>query len=353
VDLTGKFNTGSWAHDLLVGVEYSHEERLPRLFSTANSDSYIDPFNPGAGGWAPRPAQGTPSQHNHHIAKARALYAQDLISLSPHWKLLLGARHDSFDFGSTNLLTNAGRSYSGNSVSPRAGLVWQPVQEHSLYASFSKSFSPYGGRGQLSVDVSPTAVYDDEPQYSRQYEAGIKSDWLRGGLSTQLSVYQLEHHNIRYRPDPVNEPFEWQVRGKERSRGVEFSAAGRLAAAWYLRGGVGAQNATVVQDLSAPANEGKYLPNVARRNGNAFLRFAPSGPWYAEVGVTHSSARWLNAANTQRLPGYTRWDALVGWRTAPWTVTAAVSNLFDKEYWRASSMPGAPRSLLINSTYHF
>ena len=112
-------------------------------------------------------------------------------------------------------------------------------------------------------------------------------------------------------------------------------------------------SAKAVEDRGTPANQGNYLPNSAKRNGSLFVRYAPSGPWYAEIGVTHTSARWTNAANTARLPGDTRWDALVGWRAAPWTVTLAVSNLLDKEYWRSSAMPGAPRSFLLSANYQF
>ena len=350
VDLTGKFSTGGIQHEVLVGVEVSEEKRHPRIGQPASIFSYA-PLRPIA--WGAKPAQGNPTQHNLHKAEGQALYMQDLVSLTPEWKLLAGLRYDRFDFHSTNLLTKVGRGYDGDSVSPRLGVVWQPVREHSLYASWNKSYSPYGGRGMLTVDVSPTAVYDDEPQHSRQFEVGVKSDWLAGALSTQLSVYQLEHYNIRYRPDATNDPFTWAMRGKERSRGIEFSAAGRVASSWYVRGGVGVTSAKVVQDKLQPALVGKHLADTALRNGNVFVRYAPQGPWYAEIGVTHTSARWLNAANTSRLPGYTRWDALVGWRQGAWTATAALSNLLDKEYWRAETMPGAPRSLLVSVNYQF
>jgi len=351
VDLTGRFDVAGMRHELLVGVEHSEEERAPRLFSTANSNGFVDPFNPVLN--AVRPAQGTPSQHNLHIGKSQALYAQDLIHLTSQWKVLLGARYDNYTFESTNQLNGFQRDTDGNSVSPRIGVVWQPVRDHSLYASWNKSFSPYGGRGTLSVDTAAAAVLDEEPQQSRQVEVGIKSDWLNGALSTQLAAYQLEHYNIRYRPDPDIDPFTFAVRGKERSRGIEFSAAGRVAASWYVRGGVGVMSAKVLGDRSVPANEGNYLANTAKRNGNLFLRYAPPGAWYGEIGATHTSRRYTNIANTSIVPGYTRWDGLIGWRAEPWTVTVAVSNLLDKEYWRSSSMPGSPRSFLVSANYQF
>ncbi len=351
VDLTGRVHVAGMQHELLVGVDHSEEERAPRLFSTANSNGYVDPFNPVFN--AVRPAQGAPTQHNLHIGKGNALYAQDLIHLAPQWKALLGVRYDSYTFESTNRVNGFQRDTDGHSVSPRVGVVWQPVRDHSLYASWNKSFSPYGGRGMLSVDTSAAAVLDEAPQHSRQIELGVKSDWLDGALSTQLAVYELEHYNIRYRPEPDLDPYRFAMRGKERSRGLEFSAAGRVAPSWYVRGGVGLMSAQVTEDASVPANVGKYLPNTAKRNGNLFLRYAPAGAWYGEVGVTHTSRRYTNALNTATVPGYTRWDALVGWRAAPWTVTLAVSNLLDKEYWRSNAMPGAPRSFLLSANYQF
>lgn len=347
LDLSGRVDVAGMRHELLLGLEHSDEVRQPQVYGTVPYSTPIDPYNPT---WpAATGSRPAPTQNNLHEAASRAMYVQDLVSLAPQWKLLVGARYDSYDFDTLNRISGARREADGDSVSPRAGLVWQPAREHSVYVSYNKSFSPYGGRGSIGI----SGAQDDEPQHSRQWEAGVKSDWFDGKLSTQWAVYQLEHYNIRYQPDSTNFPDLWAMRGKERSRGMEFSAAGRLAAHWYVRGGVGLMSAKVVEDRSVPANEGKYLRDTAQRNGNLFVRYAPQGQWYTELGVTHTSARWLDAANTQRLPGYTRWDALIGWRAAPWNATLAISNLLDKEYWRSTSMPGTPRSVLLSVNYQF
>ncbi len=352
LDLTGKFATGGIQHDLLVGLELSQEERVPRLATVRGITFNYDPRQPIA--WpATRPAHGNPTQNNHHRGSTRALYLQDLVSLTEQWKVLLGARYDDYTFESSNRINGLSRKTEGTGFSPRIGLIWQPVNEHSLYTSWSRSYAPYGGRGMLSVTTTEGAILDQDPQYSRQTEVGIKSEWLDGALSTQLAVYQLEHYNIRYRPDPDNDPFTWAVRGKERSRGVELSVAGWLANAWYVRGGVSAMSAKVVEDAQTPANVGRHLGGSGQRNGNLFLRYAPPGYWYGEVGVTYVGARHANTALPSTRPGYTRWDALLGWRRDGLTVTAAVSNLFDTEYWRSDAMPGAPRRVLVSANYQF
>ena len=109
----------------------------------------------------------------------------------------------------------------------------------------------------------------------------------------------------------------------------------------------------MAEDAQNPANVGLYLRDTAKRNGNLFLRYAPKGPWYGEVGVTYRGPVFNNAANTSERAGYTRWDASLGWRVMPWTVTLAVTNLTDTDYWRSTSMPGAPRTALVSINYVF
>lgn len=353
VDLTGQLSHHGIKHDLLVGFEHSEEERNPTVYAhrTRPYPWPIDPFNPS---WPNgRPEREAANIVNRHVGKANAIYAQDLVSFSEQWKMLVGLRWDDYRFQSSNLVTGRSRSYDDTALSHRVGLIYQPTTTQSLYASWSRSFAPYGGRGMLNVETGANSVVDDEPQYNRQIEVGLKSDWANGRFSTQVAIYQLEHYNIRYQPDADNDPYTWALRGKDRSRGIELSATGQIIENWYIRGGVSFMKPEVAEDNESPENVGKILTNTARRNGNLFLRYAPPGKWYGEVGVTHSGKRWADTDNTVEVPGYTRWDAMVGWRANPWTLTLAITNLTDREYWRSDAMPGAPRTALFTANYQF
>ncbi len=348
LDLTGKATTFGLQHDLLFGLEAAREKRLPRLATISGEAPSINPYDPIV--WYPKTPWGRPTQHNDHRARSIAFAAQDLITFSPQWKALLGVRVERYRFQSTNLLTSASRSYDDTSINPRAGLIWNPLPDHSVYVSYSKSFAPYGGRGLVSVDTSPTAIYDDEPQRNRQLEVGVKSDWLNGRLSTQLALYDLSRYNIRVQD--VDDPTIYHVVGLERTRGIELSGAGRIVGNWYVRGGFAFQNPKVEED-HRPGRAGLYKVNVARKNGNLFLRYAPPSGVFAETGVTYVGSRQIDALNTQQLDGYLRWDALVGWRNGDWTVTGSVVNVADREYWRSTSLPGAPRTFLLSGRYEF
>src|SRR5690606_14571865 len=74
LDLTGRLATWGIEHDLLVGIEYTEEERHPQVYGTVVYPYAIDPFNPS---WPnPKPERVPPTQHNLHEAESQALYLQ-------------------------------------------------------------------------------------------------------------------------------------------------------------------------------------------------------------------------------------------------------------------------------------
>lgn len=349
LDLAGKFNTASIAHDMLIGVEYNIEKREPRLALASQYPEAVDPYHPH---WrSKKPHFTTLNTKTNHKATSRGLYWQDLISFTEQWKLLAGLRYDNYEFASDNKLNHQNRSYDGHTLSPRIGLIWQPIASQSFYASYSKNFAPYGGRGLITIATDSKTVYDDKPQYSRQYEIGVKSDWFNDKLSTQIALYDLELYNVRYQPDSVNDPYNWQVRGSDRSQGIELSAIGQLSKNWYINSGIGYQQAKVHKDKKTPANQGKYLSNTAKHSGYLSVRYLPHEDWFTEVGFDYKGSMYNDDKNLVKRPGYGTWNAAIGYQTRSVDLTLALTNLLGKKYWRSSSMPGTPRAFLLTASY--
>ena len=123
---------------------------------------------------------------------------------------------------------------------------------------------------------------------------------MRTGTSL-IVIYNLEHTNIRYRPDP-NDLTRWAVRGKERSRGVELNVMGHVHPQWFVRGSLGLMSAKIVENRQNRAEEGRYLTNTARINGNLFVRYAPR-PWFAEAGLTHIGKRYYQLRSEELVYG--------------------------------------------------
>ncbi|WP_060485625.1 TonB-dependent siderophore receptor [Pseudomonas sp. NBRC 111123] len=358
LEAEGDFATLGLEHKLLIGLEFGNQRRDPTLYTAAPVSAGGSPV-PSLDVYHPdRSLQHTGrmvvSSDNHTVVDSRGLYLQDQIRLNDQWQLLAGVRFDQFEVQTTNKVRNLSEKQDSNTTSPRLGVVYTPWRDHAFYASWSKTFSPVGG-GLIGITPgAPGNTNDTRPELTRQKEIGLKSDWLDERLSTTLAIYELELYNRRTR-DP-NNPEITLLSGLQRSRGIELTATGNVVGNWYVRGGIGLQDATIVKDNNG--QEGNRINDVAKRNASLFVTWKPELGWYAETGLTLVGERYADNQNTTVLPGYGRWDALAGFRTHDWDVRAALSNITDKTYYSSATSAaqiqvGDPRSLVVTGTYSF
>ncbi|MGE7990008.1 TonB-dependent receptor [Pseudomonas sp. NPDC089554] len=359
-NLEAEGNVSTWGleHTLLVGLEFGNQRRDPTLYTAATSGAGFQPVpqldlnNPNRN--LQHNGRMAVSSNNHTVVDSRGIYLQDQIRLNEQWQVLAGVRFDQFEVDTTNKLRGISEKQDNNGTSPRLGVVYSPWQEHSFYASWSRTFSPVGG-GLIGITPGATGnTNDTSPEQTRQKEVGVKSDWFDERLSTTLAVYELELYNRRT-TDP-NNPTITLLTGLQRSRGVELTAVGNVVGNWYVRGGIGIQDATIVKDSNG--QEGNRVNNVARRNASLFVTWKPELGWYAETGLTLVGDRYADTQNTTVLPGYGRWDALAGFRTHDWDLRAALNNIADKTYYTSATSAaqiqfGDPRSLVVTGTYSF
>jgi len=358
LEAEGDFATWGLEHKLLLGVEFGNQRRDPTLYTAAAVSAggqavpSLDLNNPNRD--LQHNGRMVVSSDNHTVVDSRGLYLQDQIRLNDQWQILAGVRFDQFEVETTNKVRGLSEKQDSNSTSPRLGVVYTPWRDHSFYASWSKTFSPVGG-GLIGITPgAPGNSNDTSPELTRQKEIGVKSDWLDERLTTTLAIYELELYNRRTR-DP-NNPEITLMSGLQRSRGIELTATGNLVGNWYVRGGIGLQDATIVKDNNGL--EGNRINDVAKRNASLFVTWKPELGWYAETGLTLVGERYADNQNTTVMPGYGRWDALAGFRTHDWDVRAALSNITDKTYYSSATSAaqiqiGDQRSLVVTGTYSF
>ncbi|MBX9565122.1 TonB-dependent siderophore receptor [Aeromonas hydrophila] len=346
----GQLQTGPVEHRLLVGFEQNWQERTPKLYQNATAIPAGNLYDPGS---LPTydGAMKLSSDANHKV-RGYGLYVQDQLSLGD-WHLLAGLRRDDFTVTSRRNDLNKEETVSVTSLSPRLGLVWNPIEEHAFYASYSKTFTPVGGE---LIGITPGDKNNNlEPQHTRLYEGGVKSDWLDGRLATTLSLYRLEMYNKRSK-DPLD-PTKVILTGLQRTEGIELSARAQLTDELYLRGGIAIQDA---EQVKADADlQGKRPMNVSRQNGELFAGYQSGKQgWFGETGVTAVGDRFADNANTTTLPGYARFDARAGYRWQQWETQLSVENLTDNDYFVSATsasqiMPGTPRQLHLSAAYRF
>ncbi|MBN3947339.1 MAG: TonB-dependent siderophore receptor [Nostoc sp. NMS7] len=322
--VTGRFKTGSLEHQLVVGTEYGWS------FVNGYNQNFTAPsiniFSPVYG----QLGNGTllNQSKNATIADNLGVYAQDLITLSQNLKLVLGGRYDWTGETDYDKLASTSTEFSSEAFSPRVGIVYQPIKPISLYASYARSFIP-----QTGLSATGQAF---QPQRGTQYEVGAKADLLGDKLSVNLALFDLTQSNILTN-DPNNSGFAIPV-GEANSKGVELFVTGEISPGWNVIASYAYADPRVTEDNSIPV--GKELPGAAQNIASFWTTYIiPKGNlkgFGAGLGLYYVGDRFVDSANTVKLPNYVRTDAALFYRQGKFDAALNFQNLFDVNYFEGA-----------------
>jgi catecholate siderophore receptor len=136
----------------------------------------------------------------------------------------------------------------------RAGIVFKPTVDTSLYASFANSKTPTSATVRLGCGAiaSPGASDPCEaaPETARNYEVGAKASVLNRRLQLTAALFRNERSNFRVPSnDPAN-PTLQVVDGRARVDGVALGASGNLNKRWSVFANYTYLNSKVLQSVS-------------------------------------------------------------------------------------------------------
>lgn len=305
-------STGAIDHVVLFGGELTSQdtrnERIngffsPTILSAANRRSVVaftDPlsippifFVAGASGNGNRRIAGNLDQVSG--------YLQDQVSLGEKIDLIAGLRYDRFENSVTNLFTGATISRVDELWSPRAGLVFKPVPEASVYASYAKSYLPQSGDQFVSFDVNNAAL---KPETFDNYEIGAKWN-INPALTLTAAVYRLDRGNTRAAGPVAGTVVQT---GRQRSSGFELGLAGRITPDWMTSLGY-ARTRAEIRETTIAAPAGRRIGQVPRNQFSLWNRYEVTDRLGVGAGLYYQSRQFTSISNTTVLPAYTRIDA--------------------------------------------
>ncbi|MEL7420589.1 MAG: TonB-dependent siderophore receptor [Cyanobacteria bacterium J06555_3] len=345
-DIIGNFSTGSIDHELTVGFDLSrYNINGEQGNSSPTALPLLDIFDPNYD--VERPDLETFITYGTRL-DSLGIYIQDQIDFTDNFHALLGGRlsvveQEDFALGfeSTN--------QSSTAFSPNIGLVYQPIEPISLYASYASSFNPAIGR---SRDGSAF-----EPERGRQYEIGVKTD-INENLSATLSAFDITRSNV-LTTDPDDFDFRIQT-AEQRSQGIELLLTGEILPGWNVYTGYAYTDARVTEDNDIP--EGDSLSGVPTNTANLWTTYEiQNGDLQGlgfGLGLLFVGERETELPNDDfELPSYLRTDASLFYRQENWRAAININNLFNTEYidsgFRSSYFPGAPFNIQGTLSYTF
>ena len=198
-NIVNEFQTGSAKHTLLVGAEIIDTEnenyRYNTFFITTEDDNEVfnitRPINFGVNAAGVRTYNDFTADlksSTESDIEVTSIYIQDQIDVTDKFKILLGSRFDNFDITVRDVKKGTSESREDEEFSPRAGLIFKPQENVSLYVSYAESFLPRSGEQFKKLDANAARL---DPDVYESTEIGVKWD-IRPGLSFTASYFDSE-----------------------------------------------------------------------------------------------------------------------------------------------------------------
>jgi len=356
-DLTYKFGTGPVRHTVVFGAEVGRQNglnyRQSGLLNGVSSTITIDPRNPTSYVPVAFANNGGTDANNTYKLNLGAVYVQDQVEITRYLELIGGLRFDHFDLTSQDRRTFVALNRVDDLVSPRAGIVFKPLDNLSIYGSYSISYLPSAG-DQFSV-LSPGLVIAAPEKFVNK-EVGLKYDILPR-LQFATAIYDLDRTNQRF-ADPNNAGF-FILSGATKTRGFEASLTGYVTDAWQITGGYAYTDARITSNNSATIIAGNRVGLVPYNTFSLWNKYRFTEQWAAGLGVIHYSNFFASSDDTVLIPEFTRVDAAVYFRLdKTWRAQLNIENLFDRKYYSTADgnnniTPGSPRVFRLSATANF
>ena len=337
-NLINEFEMGGVGHTMIFGVEYietdSEQYRFNPVFDTTfdDRDTFVATRPLDFRGGAGTNANGDNftvtfrdlNDDTRVALKVYSAYLQDEIEISENLDIVLGARFDSFDIEVFNADPDVLelRTRKDTEVSPRAGLIYKPEENISLYASYSESFLPRSGEQYTDINGSDDQL--DPNTFSNQ-EIGVKWDF-----SEDMSFTAAFFENEQSSPQVAdNDPATLDVIDSDIS-GFELQILGQVTEDWYITANYSNLDGEIV-DRSGPT--GRTPRELPENTFSVWNTYMVSDDFGLGFGATYQGESFINNGNSATLPSYTRVDVAAYYDVSPsLRIQFHIENLTDELY---------------------
>ena len=331
-NLVNELQIGNTTHTILFGAELidtdNKNERYDSYFSTTGTDREVFSIPSSMSGTLDISTNSAgiatvldfTSDLNRRTAseiEVTSVYFQDQIELSDNLLVLLGGRLDQFDITVDDVKAGTSQSREDDEFSPRAGVIFKPQENVSLYYSYSESFLPRSGEQYKKLTASAAAL---DPDVYESSEIGVNWD-ITPDLSLRASYFDSEQ-TIATR-DESGEGAE--IVGLQVD-GIELEIKGQVSEQLYVSFGY--------SDMDGETSSGGEPREIPENTMSLWTTYQVNDKFGYGLGVTRQGES--NISNNKPglvLPDYTRVDFAAFYDVSDdLTIRLNVENITDEVY---------------------
>ncbi len=392
-NLAGTFVAGGFKHTISTGVEYTNERSDANQFGAQNPGN-TNVFDPDPDRYnAP---SLDPNGRNGVEIETVAAYFYDTIALTRKLDLVGGLRveHYNYEIASKALPSGTPGTFDGvegdeTTLGGKIGLVYKPVENGSLYASYGTGAVPPGSYlsnpdiSRTGNDALPGFAPEAGPVTIDNYEVGVKWDWFGGKLSTTAAAFRTVKNDVPHKTRRSDTIFYEE----QMVQGIELGIAGNLTDRWKVFGGAlwldserrssAAFNAEACADRPgdyggdcSQTTDGDELAFTPKFSATLWMTYDVTDQFTVGGGVQYTGDSWLGRPDDAfrvikngvagKLPDYFLVNVMASYElTDNVDLQFNIDNLFDEDYavatnWNGSRATlGAPRTFRLGTSFDF
>nr|WP_320191192.1 TonB-dependent receptor [uncultured Desulfobacter sp.] len=228
---------------------------------------------------------------------------------------------------------------------PKVVLDYKWSSNLMTYISYAKGFK--GGGFNIYDSTFAGTVY--KPEYSSNYEFGLKSSWLDNRIGINLAVFHIdwEDQQLYQSVGPSNSIMT--NAGESTSQGIEIELVARPVTGLELTAGIGVTDATfdeykkpvydtdtasatygqIIGETDMSGKSNNYIPEYTYTLG---AQYRWMSGFFSRIELQGVGDYYFNLDNSKKQEAYALVNARAGYEGECFEVVLWVKNLFDKEY---------------------
>jgi len=301
-----------------------------------------------------RPNNEFPAWPEKDSTTQTGAYGVAKLSITDSLKLITGMRLSWYEFKSEGVSTQKESSVA----SPYGGLLYDLNDNYTIYASYSDIFKP-----QSNLMITGNTL---NPIKGKNYEVGIKGEFLQGRLNASAAFFQLKQSNLLEIDTSVPEDACkgapcFKGSSLVISRGIDLGINGAPAPGWQI----GAAYTYVDSKYERGMDQGKvYNTIIPKSTLRAYTTYhIPDTKWIVGGDLKIQSKIYSEDTGWRiQQGGYALIGLTAGYQINKKSqISVTVNNLLDKRYYRtiygyATSLwnfYGDPRNVQVNLRHDF
>lgn len=308
-----------------------------------------------------------------------ALFGQGTYTFINRLHLTTGLRYDFTDFKGEQQLTDQdalstyGKDFDNRELLPKVAVSFDFSDNIMGYTSVARGYLVGGYNFKWATNINNLTY---APEYTWNYEAGVKSSWFDNRMIANISAFYIEMKD--------KQVAEWdttsgsvsvkQIRNASNaySAGLEFDVQARPVQGVDFFAGFGVIEAKIDDWISTEYDrttestyqydyKDKRLPNVPDYTYNLGAQYRHLSGFFCRADWLGTGSLYSDSKNTAKENGYQILNLRLGFENENYDIHLWCKNLFDEEYLQvrfASSgahqgLDGEPRMMGATFTYRF